>query len=248
MTSLSSQQQEKSKSKLFNYIRLITILYLLIGILYAIVILLLAQIISIFPDFFSLKQTKEHKAEVSSVNDDYNSSQLLLPSQKDDLILFIKKAFQFCNTNNISEFKLKLLENYILTVANSYFTTQEHKEAFILLLCIESKFNNTVKSSAGAIGIAQVMPKFAKEFLSECGITETLMEHEVSDFFVNIHIGACRFKTLLEKHNNISLALAAYNSGAYSQSVKKLKTIQTGHPETMAYLAKFSYLRDELKN
>jgi hypothetical protein len=74
---------------------------------------------------------------------------------------------------------------------------------FLALVYQESRFNPCAKSAAGAIGLAQLMPGTA----SDLGVSP----YEIEE---NLRGGALYFKRLLGQfHGNVSLALAAYNSG-----------------------------------
>lgn len=74
---------------------------------------------------------------------------------------------------------------------------------FLALVYQESRFNPCVKSSAGATGLAQLMPGTA----AELGVDENNIEQ-------NLRGGARYYKQQLERYGgNVSLALAAYNSG-----------------------------------
>ena len=73
----------------------------------------------------------------------------------------------------------------------------------------ESNFDEKAKSTANAIGLMQLMDKTATELSNEINNTKTnLYEPEI-----NIQLGTYYFSILLEKYNNIGLALAAYNAG-----------------------------------
>lgn len=119
----------------------------------------------------------------------------------------------------------------------------ENKEArlfWYILLCMESGFNpNAGPSSAGAIGIGQIMPEFAKEFAAYCNIPAPSKE-ELWDMETNLAISSCRWKQLLDIFKgDVALSLAGYNAGATSKAVKLIKDNKARklNKETMGYLA-----------
>lgn len=93
---------------------------------------------------------------------------------------------------------------------NSYFkeAAEKYQVDINLLKSIakaESNFNAGAQSSAGAMGIMQLMPSTA----SELGITDAYNAYD------NIMGGAKLISQLLDKYSgNTSLALAAYNAGS----------------------------------
>lgn len=142
--------------------------------------------------------------------------------------------------------KLVLVSQIDRIAREVFHDNQQQREAFVLLLCIESKFNSAAKSSSGAIGLSQVMGRYVKDFARLCNLPE-LTAQDLQDSEVNLRVGACYFKHLLDRFKgNVTLALAGYNSGPDSITLMNLKALRTGHPETMAYVARFAYLREEL--
>ena len=72
----------------------------------------------------------------------------------------------------------------------------------------ESRFNRKAKSSAGALGLAQVMPKTARMF------DPGLIDEDLFDAEVNLRIGFRFLRQLLDGYQgDLSLALLAYNRG-----------------------------------
>ena len=78
-----------------------------------------------------------------------------------------------------------------------------NENEFLALVYQESRFNPCAKSGAGALGLAQLMPKTAEGL----GVNPYNIEQ-------NLRGGARYYKQQLKRFNgNVSLALAAYNSG-----------------------------------
>ncbi len=164
----------------------------------------------------------------------------------DALADYSERVMQHCRVK-LSEGRRQVLAYQIARVVTESFKTAEHAQAFVALICIESKFTNDIKSSAGALGLTQIMPQYASEFAKQCNIgkieTADLQNEEVS-----LRLGACLFNSLLKQFNgNVALALSAYNSGAASNTTKKLTALGTGAEETSGYLAKHYVLSEKMR-
>ena len=113
----------------------------------------------------------------------------------------------------------------------------------------ESRFDQNAKSKKGAIGLMQVMPQTANYVLGLNG--ESLVSEQ--DLFLpqnNIKIGAMYLSYLIQKFNNLSVSICAYNAGEtvvfewlqnpnYSSDGKTLKKIP--YSETERYLKKVQF-------
>ena len=76
----------------------------------------------------------------------------------------------------------------------------------------ESNFNRYAKSSQGAFGLMQLLQSTAEEIAPKVGIE--VNESNIFEPDVNINLGTKFLSILLEKYENIGLALAAYNAGS----------------------------------
>lgn len=156
-------------------------------------------------------------------------------------------AMEICGTR-LSPLRMGILAAQIDRITLQYIPRMEWREAFVGLLCIESRFDSTAKSSAGAVGISQLMPRYSQSFATECSLG-TLSEGDLVDTEVQLTLGACHFGKLLEAlDGNIALALSGYNSGQDSATTRRLSHLIEGNPETMAYVAKFYTFSQQLEH
>lgn len=146
-----------------------------------------------------------------------------------------------------SDARLRSIADQAARIAEATFPKREHQEAFLLMVCIESRFDNSVRSKVGAIGYTQIMPDLAKAFAEECKMGN-LDVSDLSDGEINLTLGACIFKGLLfNVDGNVALALSGYNSGPNSPTTKKLSKLVPGNQETMSYIALFYQLKESIK-
>lgn len=91
---------------------------------------------------------------------------------------------------------------------------------------VESGFNETARSSKGALGLMQLMPVIAREY----GV------HDPYDPHQNLRAGATHLSSLLERYDgDLTLTLAAYNAG--SGAVKRYNGVPP-YRETRNYIRK----------
>jgi soluble lytic murein transglycosylase-like protein len=123
-------------------------------------------------------------------------------------------------------------------VAAQVFTERSHQEFWIALLGVESRYESSARSPAGAVGLGQLMPQFAKDFGAACGLPD-VSEKDLTDDFTNALLSACYFKSLIDSHDrSIPMALVAYNAGAYSKSLERAKAGGSPVEETSAYVTR----------
>lgn len=138
----------------------------------------------------------------------------------------------------ISTGRRKLLAGMLTQIAQEVFTERGHQEYWIALIGVESRYESSSKSSAGAVGLGQLIPKFATGFGTTCGLTE-ITASDVTDDYTNAFLSACQFRALIEQFGgNIPLALCGYNAGANSSSIKRLQSGASPVEETSGYISK----------
>ena len=106
----------------------------------------------------------------------------------------------------------------------------------------ESKFRADARSSAGAIGLMQLLPATAEGIAIHTGGSKFV----VSDLFdpeINIRYGAWYLHHLLQRYGDEETALAAYNAG--QQNVDRWRAEGQGieFAETRAYVDKVERLK-----
>lgn len=130
--------------------------------------------------------------------------------KKKILIIFILIAIIFlgnCIYKNVLEYIYKKdYSEYVEKYSQMYNVDENLVYAIIKN---ESNFNSEAKSSAGAVGLMQIMEETAHDVSGELEIKEYNL-YSPND---NIQIGTKYFSYLLEKYKEPSLALAAYNAG-----------------------------------
>lgn len=100
-------------------------------------------------------------------------------------------------------------EEYVEKYAEEY---QVDKYLVYATIKAESNFNRYAKSSQGAFGLMQLLQPTAEEIARKAGIE--VNENNIFEPDVNINLGTKLLSILLQKYENLGLALAAYNAGS----------------------------------
>ena len=130
------------------------------------------------------------------------------------LIIIIILVIIAFNYNDIRNFLLERLypikySEYVELYAKEY---NVDKELIYAIIKAESNFEAQAKSTKGACGLMQLMQSTAEEVARKINVK--IDENTILEPKVNINLGTKYISILIEKYENIGLALAAYNAGS----------------------------------
>src|SRR6185503_1911414 len=100
----------------------------------------------------------------------------------------------------------------------------------------ESRFDPNVRSSAGAVGLMQILPETGEFIARSTGGTE-FVEADLRDPDLNVRYGTWLLRSLLDSyHGDVRTALAAYHAGP--ANVDEWRRVGAGiaFPETRSYV------------
>ena len=106
----------------------------------------------------------------------------------------------------------------------------------------ESKFDPNARSSAGAIGLMQLLPETAKGIALHTGGSRFTVD-DLYDPEINVRYGAFYLRRLLRKYDDEELALAAYNAGQRNVDEWIARGGRIAFDETRAYVKEVLELR-----
>lgn len=133
---------------------------------------------------------------------------------------------------------------------NVYEAARYGSNNLMILLAIESGYNQKAVSKVGAIGIGQITRIAKKQvYISQryaepaCRNLPKLNRYKLKD---NIKLSYCYYSylTKLSKGSTL-LSVAAYNGGP--RTWKRIKKGLSINPETANYILKFSYIKERLR-
>jgi len=106
----------------------------------------------------------------------------------------------------------------------------------------ESRFRADARSSSGAIGLMQLMPKTAQGIADHTGGTRFKLS-DLDDPEINVRYGAWYLHHLIQKYGSEKLALAAYNAGQQNVDSWLASGEGIAFPETRAYIKSVERLK-----
>jgi soluble lytic murein transglycosylase len=107
----------------------------------------------------------------------------------------------------------------------------------------ESKFDAEARSDAGALGLMQLQPETAKGIATRTGGTGFRVD-DLYDPEINVRYGSWYLRHLLDKYDDESLALAAYNAGQRHVDEWRAAGKGIAFDETRAYVRRVRELKD----
>jgi soluble lytic murein transglycosylase len=111
------------------------------------------------------------------------------------------------------------------------------------LIYQESRFRSDAVSSAGAVGLMQLLPDTARGIALHTGGTKFVVS-DLYDPELNVRYGSWYLRHLLRKYGDIELALAAYNAGQTNVDRWQRDGVGIQFAETRHYVQRVQELRD----
>jgi soluble lytic murein transglycosylase len=99
----------------------------------------------------------------------------------------------------------------------------------------ESKFDADARSGAGAVGLMQLLPETAKGIATRTG-GDSFVVSDLLDPEINVRYGSWYLRNLLNRYDDVRVALAAYHAGQGNVDTWREKGLGIQFPETRAYV------------
>jgi soluble lytic murein transglycosylase len=120
------------------------------------------------------------------------------------------------NPTALAPMKIRLeaehLERVLRAVHDNARRFDLEPEMLLAVIHVESRFDTRAVSSKGALGLMQIRPATAREVAGSLGI-ELTTDDQLFDPELNILLGSCYLRYLVDRFDDRDTALAAYNSG-----------------------------------
>ena len=99
----------------------------------------------------------------------------------------------------------------------------------------ESRFDADARSSAGAVGLMQLLPDTAKAIALRTGGNEFVVD-DLLDPELNVRYGSWYLRNLLDRYEDVRIALAAYHAGQGNVDRWRAEGKGIVFPETRTYV------------
>jgi soluble lytic murein transglycosylase len=106
----------------------------------------------------------------------------------------------------------------------------------------ESKFDPDARSSSGAVGLMQLLPETGQGIADRTG-GKTWRPEDLLTPELNVRYGAWYLRHLLDKYDDESLALAAYNAGQTNVDEWRRRGVGIRFAETRHYVRRVQELK-----
>ena len=165
--------------------------------------------------FYRLNLRFEGNREWNWTIRDYDDKQLLAAAEFARKSEIYDRAINTADrTRELHDFSMRYLAPY-RDVMKSYVSQQQLDEAWVYgLIRQESRFIADVKSSAGAIGLMQLMPATARWVAQKVGLKDYRGGTQTANVETNLNLGTWYLRHVLDTlDSHPVLASAAYNAG-----------------------------------
>ena len=106
----------------------------------------------------------------------------------------------------------------------------------------ESRFDPNARSTAGAVGLMQLLPDTAKGIALRTGGTQFVVA-DLRDPEINVRYGAWYLDHLRHRYGDIETALAAYHAGQGNVDRWRRDRLGIAFPETRDYVAEVERIK-----
>lgn len=129
-------------------------------------------------------------------------------------------------------------------IVRSHARTYELDPALLAaVIYTESKFRADARSSAGALGLMQLLPDTAQGIAVRTG-GDGFVVADLYDPEINVRYGSWYLRNLMRKYGDDRLALAAYHAGQGNVDGWRARGVDIQFPETRAYVDKVARMRE----
>jgi soluble lytic murein transglycosylase len=107
---------------------------------------------------------------------------------------------------------------------------------------VESRFDPTAESAAGAVGLMQLLPETAEGIALRTG-GHRFVVSDLRNPEINVRYGSWYLDHLLDRYGDVETALAAYHAGPGNVDEWRSQGVGIAFPETRAYVEDVRELR-----